>query len=132
MPAEESRYPSDWLRVAEKDLSRVACLLAAHDAEGAGFHLQQALEKMLKAYLLSRGWSLRRIHDLPTLLNDAVVFDPGLEPYRAACRTITGFYIAERYPLAEESPLTEADVRQTLDQVGGLIRKLRQDTAQQH
>jgi hypothetical protein len=33
------------------------------------------LEKFLKAFLLSRGWELERIHDLEALLNAALVYD---------------------------------------------------------
>ncbi len=53
MPREESLYPADWIRIAEKDLRRVERLLDDQDPEGAGFHLQQAVEKFLKAFLLS-------------------------------------------------------------------------------
>ena len=64
MPHEESLYPADWVRIAEKDLRRVDRLLDKHDPELAGFCLQQAVEKFLKAFLLSKGWRLRRIHNL--------------------------------------------------------------------
>jgi HEPN domain-containing protein len=47
MPREESLYPADWLRIAEKDLRRAEHLLDIHDAEAAGFYLQQAVEKFL-------------------------------------------------------------------------------------
>ncbi len=72
MPPEESVYPADWMRIAEKDLERVSLLLSAGDAEAAGFYLQQATEKFLKAFLLSNGWTLRRTHDLEHLLNVAI------------------------------------------------------------
>ncbi len=55
MRREESLYPADWIRIAEKDLRRVKRLLDDQDPEGAGFHLQQAVEKFLKAFLLSKG-----------------------------------------------------------------------------
>ena len=55
MRREESLYSADGLCVAEKDLSRVEHLLRVHDAEAAGFYLQQAVEKFLKAFLLSKG-----------------------------------------------------------------------------
>jgi len=71
MPREESRYPADWLRIADKDLERVGHLLDVRDPEAAGFYLQQAVEKFLKAFLLSKGWQLERIHDLEALLNEA-------------------------------------------------------------
>jgi HEPN domain-containing protein len=55
MPREESLYPAEWLRIAEKDLARAGRLLSIDDPEAAGFFLQQAVEKFLKAYLLSKG-----------------------------------------------------------------------------
>lgn len=64
MPPKESRYPKDWLALAEKDLVRVRRSLRDRDPELAAFCLQQAVEKFLKAFLLSKGWKLRRIHDL--------------------------------------------------------------------
>lgn len=71
MPPEESHYPRDWLRIAEKDWRRVDQALDDSDPEGAGFWLQQAVEKYLKAYLLSKGWGLRKVHDLEVLVNEA-------------------------------------------------------------
>lgn len=124
MPPKESLYPADWLRIAEKDLRRVDHLLDADDPEAAGFYLQQAVEKFLKAFLLSRGWELKRIHDLETLLNAALAHDPSLEPFRAVCQKITGFYSVERYPIMTETGLTVNDVRGSLGQVKGLIEKL--------
>ena len=53
----ESRYPNDWLALAEKDLQRVTRSLHDKDPELAAFCLQQAVEKFLKAYLLSKGGS---------------------------------------------------------------------------
>ena len=125
MLREESLYPADWLRIAEKDLGRVKHLLAVHDLEAAGFFLQQAVEKFLKAFLLSKGWELERIHDLEVLLNEALAYDPSLEPFRAVCQKVTGFYFVERYPFVVEAGLTAEDVRTSLEQVRGLIERLR-------
>ena len=125
MPPKESQYPADWLRIAEKDLGRVEHLLDTQDAEAAGFFLQQAIEKFLKAFLISKGWKLERIHDLEALLNAALAYDPSLEPFRSACQKITGFYLVERYPFITEAGLTEDDVRNSLIQVKALIEKLR-------
>lgn len=125
MPLEESLYPGDWIRIAEKDLIRVEQLLKLQDPEAAGFFLQQAVEKFLKAFLLAKGWELERIHDLEVLLNTALDYDPSLEPFRAVCQKITGFYLVERYPFITKAGLTEDDVRASLEQVKGLIETLR-------
>lgn len=129
MPREESLYPADWIRIAEKDLGRVGHLLNAQDPEAAGFYLQQAVEKFLKAFLLSKGWELERIHDLEVLLNEALVHMPSLDQFRPVCQKITGFYFVERYPFVTEVGLTDDDVRDSLEQVIRLIEKLRAETA---
>jgi len=77
----ESKLPDDWFAKAAKDLQRVDILLAADDIEGAGFHLQQAAEKYLKGFLLSKSWPLKRIHDLEVLLNEAMNYNIQFQDY---------------------------------------------------
>lgn len=107
MPARDVPYPSEWLQKAEEDFRRVTIRLDEGDAEDAAFHLQQALEKALKAFLLSRGWSLKKIHDLEALLDDAVRYDASLECFRALAQEVTGYYLLERYPSFEAGPSSE-------------------------
>jgi len=121
---EESLYPGDWLRIAEKDLGRVEHMLATGDPEAAGFYLQQAVEKFLKAFLLSKGWELERIHDLEALLNQALVYDASVEKFRPVCQKITAFYFVERYPFVVEAGTTKDDVCTSLEQVRELIERL--------
>ncbi len=59
-PKKDSLYPRDWFRLAAKDFKRTEDLLNVDDPEGAGYHLQQAVEKYLKGFLLSKGWKLKR------------------------------------------------------------------------
>jgi len=128
MPREQSLYPADWLRIAEKDIGRVEVLLEAHDPDAAGVYLQQAVEKFLKAFLLSKGWALERTHDLEVLLNAALAHEPSFEQFRPVCQKITGFYFVQRYPFVRETSLTEDDVRGSRAQVLGLIEIVRQKT----
>ncbi len=126
MPPEESLYPDDWFRVAEKDLKRVERALASGepDIELAAFYLQQSVEKLLKGFLLSKGWTLRRIHDLEALLDDAKAHDPDLEKLRPLLQTITKYYLVERYPLSADSDVTEGEVRESLVVVQDLFERL--------
>ncbi|MBI4487558.1 MAG: HEPN domain-containing protein [Deltaproteobacteria bacterium] len=125
MPPEESTYPKDWLSLAEKDLARVRRALRDKDPELAAFCLQQAVEKFLKAFLLSKGWKLRRIHDLEALLDDAITHDPSLDQFRNVCQKITNYYVVERYPLAIGAALTDEDVRAALEAAHRLIERIR-------
>ncbi|MCL4514357.1 MAG: HEPN domain-containing protein [Firmicutes bacterium] len=126
MQPNDSFYHVDWLRIAEKDWQRAQRLLDDGDPELAGFCLQQAVEKFLKAFLLSRGWQLRRIHNLEALLDDAVVYIPSLDSYREVCQKITAFYMVERYPSVIASGITEEDVRSSLSEIRELIEKFRE------
>jgi HEPN domain-containing protein len=66
-------------------------MLADGDADGAGFFLQQALEKYLKAYLLRRRWKLKKVHTLQSLLDEASVFAPDVASWRPLCERVSGF-----------------------------------------
>ena len=68
MKFEESRCPRDWLSIGDRELKRARNLLSSEDMEGAGFNIQQAIEKYLRGCLLSHGWELRRIYNLDVLL----------------------------------------------------------------
>jgi HEPN domain-containing protein len=129
--AAEPPYSEDWFRLAAEDLRRVSRRLAEEDTEDAAFHLQQAIEKCLKGYLLSRGWALKRIHNLEVLLDDAVRYDATLERYRKLCEQITGYYVIERYPTLEEGP-TKREVTEAYTQAEAFIRYLRARRAKRH
>lgn len=95
---EDSLYPPDWLRVAERDWQRVEKRLSEGDQEDAGFRLQQALEKYLKAFLLANNWELEKTHEITTLLEEATKFKPELSSFIDLCERIENYYFTERYP----------------------------------
>ncbi|MDI6752713.1 MAG: HEPN domain-containing protein [bacterium] len=124
MKKDESLYPEDWFRIGEKELNRAENLLNLGDLEGAGFNVQQAIEKYLKGYLLSKGWMLKRIHNLETLLNDVIDYEPSFEEFRQEGLKITYYYIEERYPFIVASELTEEEVSHSLQVAKEMIDKI--------
>ena len=125
MPPRDSLYPQDWFRIGEKDLKRAEHLSSIDDPEGAGYHLQQSVEKYLKGFLLYRGWKLKRIHDLEVLLNDALKYEKTLEKYRNLLQKVTGYYVIDRYPLASAPTLTSEEVRESIAEAVELVQQLR-------
>jgi HEPN domain-containing protein len=125
MPDKESFIPKDWFKKAEEDLKAAEILLKEESLGIAGFLLQQAVEKYLKGYLLSRGWELKRIHDLVDLLNEVVTYDKSFDIYRSTCQQITEYYTEERYPFLDTSELTREEIETALNEVKSLRDKMR-------
>ena len=114
-------YPKGWMAKGDNDWDAARVLLGADKLESASFHIQQAIEKYLKGYLLSKGWKLRRIHELDELLDDAAVCHAGLEEFRSLCELATEFYIEEKYPLLVASELNKDELEKALKQARDLI-----------
>ena len=124
MQNNESFYPKDWFRIGAKELKRAEQLLNLEDLEGAGFNIQQAVEKYLKGYLVFKGWKLRRVHDLDVLLNEVVVYEPSFEEFRQKCQKITEYYIEERYPFVLASEFTEEEIKDSLQIVKKMVDRI--------
>ena len=122
----ESLYPEDWFNKAEKDFERTRARLNEGDLEDAAFHLQQAIEKYLKAYLLSRGWKLKKIHDLEFLLDEATKYYQKLEDFRPLCQEVTGYYLLERYPFLREEP-SYKEIEDNLNRTLELIKLVKEE-----
>lgn len=121
---QESLYPEDWKEAARRDWHRITTMIKDDDAEGAAFFLQQSLEKYLKAFLLERGWKLRKIHELDTLLDYAIEFDSTLEKFIDLCERVTGYYFTERYPMLIPSELITEDIKKDKGKAAKLIKAL--------
>jgi len=121
----ESLYPLDWLQWARDDEERIRRALAFDDVYDAAYHLQQAVEKALKALLLACGWQLERTHNLLYLLNLAIRYLPDLSTYDALCRRANQF-IGARYPGVITPPPTREEMEEWLSQVQGLLERIAQ------
>jgi len=95
----DENSPSDWIRSARIRLRSADRL---HPLEGATESvielLQEASERYLKAYLLSRGWELRKIHDLGALVAEAVKLDPRFTTFEDFADSLTDQFWAQHYP----------------------------------
>jgi HEPN domain-containing protein len=115
---------AEWLRVARADWQRAMRMLEDEDTVAAGFFLQQSLEKYLKAFLIERGWSLRKIHELEALLDDAVKYQPGLDAFYDLCERVSGYYLADRCPPLGVPEIPGAKIEDDLLEARKLITNL--------
>lgn len=90
----------DWLDKAGDDLA----FAKANLQEGLEFYpqicfyLHQSVEKYLKAYIIAKGLSLKRIHDLVELVQVCMEHDPEFNKCYETVKLLNPFYIGTRYP----------------------------------
>lgn len=114
--------PSDWLLLAEERLTAADTLFQALGGTLSCIELlQESLERYLKGYLISKGWELRKIHSLPTLLDHAVHYDEEFKAHADLCENLTAQFWAQHYPGDDLSEVGE-DYPQMRSQATELIR----------
>lgn len=103
-----------WLRKADSDLANAQLCLAAGEAlDTACFHCQQAAEKSLKAYLITKNVEFPHIHDLKRLLDYCSLVDPTFDTLTAAAMCLNPFAVSTRYDDAFWPD--SAEVQESLD-----------------
>jgi HEPN domain-containing protein len=110
LPELQSGSPEDWLRRARSDLALARGRLKKSVlAEDLCFHAQQAVEKSLKAILISKGIDFPRTHNLRILIDalpETVFRDPILDSSAA----LTDYAVSTRYP-GETEPVTKDELK---------------------
>jgi HEPN domain-containing protein len=89
-----------WLKYADDDLMAAKHLLKTELFNQVCFHCHQAVEKLLKAFLIRHEVNPPRIHNLNTLLNICAKKDPKLLELRQEVLALDMYYIPTRYPNA--------------------------------
>jgi HEPN domain-containing protein len=133
MPNPESQLPAEWFTQGDTDIETAEILLTHNGPlSSIAFHLQQAIEKYLKGYLLATGWELRRIHDLEILLREVIDLDTEFTAFLPACQRITEYYIESRYPIGIANPPHRTTLTTDLDLVRALATSIRKKLKHDH
>ena len=100
----EGREVGMWLDKATHDRRTAELALQCNPPipDVAAFHCQQAVEKLLKAYLVHHGREFEKIHDLRALANLCAEFDPGFIELRELVAPLTTYAVRFRYPSPTE------------------------------
>jgi HEPN domain-containing protein len=109
-----------WLGKADQDV-RAARLLLDAVAEQAAFHVQQALEKTLKALLVARRRDIRKTHDISVLVSLVRPHWPALVTDPFPLEQVTSWYITSRYPEMIDDEPSHAEIVAALEAVERLI-----------
>lgn len=91
---------NSWMNKANKDLLSAQHELSFPDAvtETVCFHCQQAVEKYLKAYLVSLGISFAKTHEIGELITKCENKDREISVFKEEADKLTDYAIEIRYP----------------------------------
>lgn len=100
---------NEWLHFAEDDILTAQLLNKQHrkSLHIICFHCQQAAEKYLKAFLVSRGVSFEKTHDLVYLNRLCESLSPVFSDIMRNCLELNPYAVVARYPSQLE--LIESD-----------------------
>jgi len=117
----------EWFERANHDLDAARILIKENVYfDVVLFHIHQAVEKYLKGYLIHKGWELKKIHDLETLMTEASKFDSELQKHLDFGRRLSGYYYEERYPPGPVSSCSKKEIEEMLGLADQIIKRLRE------
>ena len=91
----------EWMEFAEMDFLTAKHLyehMYPKPLEIICYHCQQAIEKLLKGVLISRGVTIKKIHDLGLLAEMLQEYTEVDEKYLEMCDDLTPYEVKIRYP----------------------------------
>lgn len=121
------RQALEWFERGDHEIETAQLLYDQHGyTDAIAYHIQQAIEKYLKGYLVFNGQKPPWVHELDTLLNLIEKFEPDLYlPFVELCEKATRYYIEDRYPPGPLAEYDRKEVKADLDLAWELIRVIR-------
>jgi HEPN domain-containing protein len=118
----DSRRYADWYNKAKSDLNG-AIILYKNDGDLSlvAFHCQQAIEKMLKGYILKNTKKLLEGHSLVFLIRRASQFDVSMKDYLKDCAFVSQFYTETRYPSDLPNEVDGEEAKECLDTATAVV-----------
>lgn len=122
------RQAQEWFDRGNRDMETSQLL---YDQGGytdvIAYHLQQAIEKYLKGYLVLKGQKPPRIYELDNLLSLVDKFETHLySSFIELCEKATRYYIEDRYPPGPPVEYKREEIKKDLDLTWHLVNKIRQ------
>jgi len=105
----------EWVKYGDMDLESAKYLLNMKPIpyEVICYHCQQAVEKYIKAYIVSRDEELNKIHDLIELNKICKKHNKNFENIDTMCSELNNYAVIVRYPF-HTLDLEEIDVKKAL------------------
>jgi HEPN domain-containing protein len=105
---------AEWFKFADDDIDTVLLLkeMRPQHFEIICYHCEQAVEKYLKGFLVSRDQMPPKTHDLTNLCNLCLEYDSNFTNLLSQCSYLKQFGVQPRYP--KELNITAVSVEQAI------------------
>ena len=105
---------AEWFKFADDDIDTATLLkeMRPQHHEIICYHCEQAVEKYLKGFFVSKGQMPPKTHDLANLCNLCAELDANFMSLLPQCSYLTQFGVQPRYP--KELHITSANVEQAI------------------
>ncbi len=115
----KSSVYKEWLEKAEEDYRFVKTYLPDEKEFFAQlcFHLHQAAEKYLKAFIIYKNLPFRKVHNLKELIAICKSAEPEFEKVEDEALYLNKFYIDTRYPVHWPANYTKEEAVKALNSV---------------
>jgi HEPN domain-containing protein len=110
--------PDELISNAERDIMTVKVLISKkfHPADlmynVISFHSTQAVEKLLKSYIIGSGKDVEKTHDLDDLQQTAMKIDASFAEIRKDCVTLNEFVPNVKY--SDQAPITNQNIKKII------------------
>lgn len=111
-----------WFDYAQKDLNAAVALNESDIVGYALYHIEQATEKALKAYLIATNTKFALTHDLVPLLNSCCKNDAQFQNFSADIKKINPYSTQSRYPNNSYVEPTPETVKSLIARAATLLR----------
>lgn len=118
-----------WVDYADQDEQSARILLQSHLYNPCLYHIQQSIEKCLKAVIVEHDLEFQRIHSIQGLVNILTQSDISVDVDEDDIDLIDSIYMPARYPLGSALPHFEPDqaICQRCLRIAERIRNWRDD-----
>ncbi len=122
------KQAQEWFERGDQDIETAQLLHRENGYTGAiAYHIQQAIEKYLKGYLVLKGQKPPWIHELDALLNIVSQIELDLyAPFIDLCEKATRYYFEERYPPGPPPQFSREEIEADMELTWQLVKSIRQ------
>jgi len=125
MDKDFKRHAAEWFERARHDIETAQLIYDQRGhTDSIAYHIQQAIEKSLKGYLVLHGKKPPWIHELDTLLHKAAAIDPTLLDFIDVCEKASRYYFEDRYPPGPAVQYEYDEIKADLDRAWELTRRM--------